>query len=80
MRIKKLFLFAHTPFVVLKDTGLPRQTTITVAPPEPNLTQRVLRTGCPFKGHPSRPQTTFKSSENLIINPYSKIKQDRRLG
>ena len=56
------------------------QANCTINPPKQNLRERFICTGCPFKGHPSRPQTTFKSSENLIINPYSKIKQDRRLG
>jgi len=28
---------------------------------------------CPFEGHPSRPQTLFKSSENLGIEAFIKI-------
>ena len=55
----------HTPTVVLNDTTKQDQFKSTVDPPKPNLTQRVLRTGCPFKGHPQRPQTLFKSSEDL---------------
>jgi hypothetical protein len=34
---------------------------------------------CPFKGHPSRPQTLFKSSVNLCVVSGSKFKQDRLL-
>jgi hypothetical protein len=37
----------------------------TVTPPKPNLTQRFLPIVCPFEGHPSRPQTSFESFENL---------------
>jgi hypothetical protein len=42
---------------VLNDTCRPLEADNTVDPPKPNLTQRVLRIACPFKGHPSRPQT-----------------------
>ena len=45
------------PTVVLNDTCRPLEADNTVDPPKPNLTQRVLRIACPFKGHPSRPQT-----------------------
>ena len=50
--------------VVLNDTTEPREAKSTVDPPEPNLTQRFLYIVCPYKGHPSRPQTLFKSTEN----------------
>ena len=45
------------PAVVLNDTCKPHLSTSTVDPPKPNLTERFMRIVCPFKGHPSRPQT-----------------------
>ena len=44
------------------------ETDSTVAPPKTNLTWQFLRIVCPFEGHPCRPQTRLKSSENVSID------------
>ncbi len=50
----------------------------TVHTQKPNLTQRVLRIACPFKGHPSRPQTWFKSFEDMRLQETGKQISDEK--